>query len=333
MESTRQPTADAAPQPRATPAPLVSVVIPVYNGVRTLRAALDSVLAQTFTDYEIIVVDDASTDASASIVRAYGNRIHFIQRPVNSGICEVARSQGLAAARGRYAALLDQDDLWEPRKLEHQVAFMEAHPRILLSHTYAWVIDTDGRRQGVRHDGRIPPTGPCAHELLEHSFITISTILVRGRTWLEAGNAARLTSANSDLPYFFSILKQSPEGFGFIPEPLGSYRQWPGGMSRNRWKWTPKDVPALVNLSNSGLWRGLASRRQMRSSIAAACRINAGHHYHQAAFAYAAYFALLGWRYRPGDLRLPGWLARTALKSILHRLARPFQPRPADGKP
>jgi glycosyltransferase involved in cell wall biosynthesis len=333
MESPRQPSADADTHPVEPSPPAVSVIIPVYNGARTLRAAIHSVLAQTFTDYEIIVVDDASTDASADMVRSYGNRIRFIQRPANSGICEVARSQGLAAARGRYAALLDQDDLWEPQKLEQQVAFMEAHPRILLSHTYAWVIDAEDRRQGVRHAGCIPPTGLCARELLDHSFITISTIMVRGRTWLEAGDAARLTSANSDLPYFFSILQQSPEGFGFIPEPLGSYRQWPGGMSRNRWKWTPKDVPALANLFTGGLWQGLVSRRQMRAAIATACRINAEHHYHQAAFAYASYFALLGWRYQPGNLRLPGWLARTALKCILHRFARAFLTRPAGGKP
>ena len=101
--------------------PTVSVVMPVYNGSRTLRESIESVLAQTFTDYEFIIVDDASTDSSAEIIRSFGERIHFVQRSSNSGICEVARSEGLALTRGRYAALIDQDDLWDPQKLEKQV--------------------------------------------------------------------------------------------------------------------------------------------------------------------------------------------------------------------
>ena len=296
---------------------MVSVVMPIYNGARTLRDAIDSVLAQTFQDFEFIVVDDASTDDSAAIVQSCGDRIRLVRRPANSGICEVARSQGLALARGRYAALIDQDDLWEPTKLARQVAFMEAHPELLLSHTYAWVIDGKGKRSEIRHEGQIALIGLCARELLDHCFITISTIMVRGRAWLEAGNAADLRSANSDFLYFFSLLRKSPAGFGFIPEPLASYRRGPQGMSRGRWKWGPEDVPALLALSRSGLWRGLVSRRDLRAAIGAACRTNAEHYYHRDCLGYSAYFAGLGWWRRPFDLRFPGWLLKTGLKSLL----------------
>ena len=302
---------------------MVSVVMPVYNGARTLRDAIASVLAQTFQDFEFIVVDDASTDDSAAIVQSYGDRIRFVQRAENSGICEVARSQGLALARGRYSALIDQDDLWEPRKLERQVAFMEAHPELLLSHTYAWVIDGEGARSEIRHEGRIPATGPCARELLKHCFITISTIMVRGRAWLEAGNATNLRAANSDFLYFFSLLHKSPAGFGFIPEPLGSYRRGPQGMSRGRWKWGPEDVPALLALSRSGLWKGLVTRRELRDAIVAACRNNAEHYYHRDCLGYSAYFAGWGWWRRPCDLRFPGWLLKAGLKSLLRRQRDP----------
>ncbi len=309
--------------PAAARAPMVSVVMPVYNGARTLRAAIDSVLAQTFQDFEFIVVDDASTDDSAAIVRSYGDRLRFVRRPANSGICEVARSEGLALARGRYSALIDQDDLWEPRKLEKQVAYMEAHPELLLSHTSAWIIDADGRRGGIRHEGRIPPTGPCARELLGHCFITISTILVRGRTWLEAGDAAGLRAANSDFLYFFSILRKSPAGFGFLPEPLGSYRQWPSGMSKGRWKWAPEDVPALRHLARTALWQGLVSRRELRAAIAAACFANAVHHGHAGFPARAAYFAGLGWSQRPGDLRFPVELVKIAWRGLRNGFRTP----------
>lgn len=302
-------------RPVADRAPLVSVIMPVYNGARTLRAAIDSVRAQTFTDYEFIVVDDASTDESAKIVRSYVDRIRFVQRATNSGICEVARSEGLALARGRYAALIDQDDLWEPSKLEKQVAFMETHTELLLSHTSAWIIDANGRRSGIRHEGRIPPTGPCANELLNHCFITISTIMVRGRTWLEAGRATDLRAANSDFLYFFSILRESPAGFGFLPEALGSYRQWPSGMSKGRWKWTPEDVPALRLLARTGLWKRLVSHREMYGAIARACRINAEYHSHTGFSGRATYFAVLGWLHRPWDLRFPLELAKIAART------------------
>lgn len=301
-----------------TQVPLVSVVMPVYNGAQTLRSAIDSVLAQTLKDIEFIVVDDASTDDSPNIVRSYGNQIRFIQRSTNSGICEVARSQGLEIAQGRYSALIDQDDLWEPNKLELQVAFMETHPELLLSHTYAWVIDDKNIRSEIRHFGTIPPTGPCAHELLHHCFITISTLMVRGRAWLEAGNASTLRAANSDFLYFFSLLKKSPKGFGFIPEPLGSYRRGPQGMSRGRWKWGPEDVMALLALSRSQLWRGLVSRKDLRTAIRNACRTNTEHYYHQNALRYAAFFSSLGWRKNLFDFSFLVWLIKILLKSLLN---------------
>ncbi|MBU1695336.1 MAG: glycosyltransferase [Verrucomicrobia bacterium] len=293
--------------------------MPVYNGAATLRQAVESVLAQTFTDYELILVDDASTDDSAAIARSFGDRVRLVQRARNSGLCEIARSEGLALAWGRYCALLDQDDLWAPEKLQRQTAFMEAHPELLLSHTQAWVMDAEGRRNGIRHEGLIPPTGPCARELLDHCFITISTIMVRGRAWLDAGEATSLKSANSDFLYFFSLLRKSPAGFGFLAEPLASYRRWPQGMSRGRWKWTPEDVPALIDLSRSGLWKGLVTRRQVRAAIARACLINAEHHYYEGQFRRVLYFVLRGWPRRPLDLRLPGWLVKAAAKKVMRR--------------
>lgn len=302
---------------------MVSVILAVYNGAPTLREAIDSVLAQTFTDYEFIVVDDASTDHSAEIIRSYGSRIHFIQRPVNSGICAVARSSAQAVAKGRYWAPIDQDDLWDPHKLERQVAFMEAHPELLLSHTYAWNIDAAGKRNGIRHEGLIPPTGPCARELLGHCFITTSTLMTRARQFT-AEDAVHVNPkvANSDFLFFFYELHKCPAGFGFIPEPLGSYRHWPQSMSKGRWKWCPEDVPALVSLSQSGLWKGLVSRREMRQAIARACLIDAEHYYHQGFFGRVGYFVGQGWLRSPLDFRFPRWLIKAGLKKLRSAVQR-----------
>jgi glycosyltransferase involved in cell wall biosynthesis len=93
-----------------------SVVIPVYNRAKFLRQAIDSVLSQTFTDYEVIAIDDGSTDESLEILKSYGSRIKVIQQ-MNQGP-EVARNAGVAAAQGEYIAFLDSDDFFFPHALE-----------------------------------------------------------------------------------------------------------------------------------------------------------------------------------------------------------------------
>ena len=93
-----------------------SVVMPVYNRAKYLRQAIDSVLSQTFTDYELIAVDDGSTDDSPEILKSYGNRITVVRQP-NQGP-EVARNTGAALAQGEYLAFLDSDDIFSPHVLE-----------------------------------------------------------------------------------------------------------------------------------------------------------------------------------------------------------------------
>lgn len=107
--------------------PLVSVIVPVYNGARFLRAALESVVAQSYRPMEIIVVDDGSTDASAAIAKSFADVLYL--RQTNQGVT-AARNAGLAAARGDFLAFLDQDDLWTPGKLRLQVGYLIEHPQV-----------------------------------------------------------------------------------------------------------------------------------------------------------------------------------------------------------
>lgn len=125
------------------PEPLISVVIPLYNARDVIRETIESVLAQTCRDYEIVVIDDGSTDASGDVVRSYGERIRYIQQP-NGGVAQ-ARNRGIAAARGRYIALLDHDDLWAPDKLAKQAAVLDAQPAVGLVVTDVVHIDRAGR--------------------------------------------------------------------------------------------------------------------------------------------------------------------------------------------
>ena len=130
--------------------PTFTVVVPLYNTERYIAETLDSVLAQTFTDFEVVVVDDASTDHGPQIVHAYmarDSRIAMVTQP-NRGLAG-ARNSGIRAARGHYVAFLDADDVWLPEKLEQHLAHFEAEPEVGLSYAPSLFIDEWGELLGL----------------------------------------------------------------------------------------------------------------------------------------------------------------------------------------
>ncbi len=128
-------------------APLVSVLMPAYNGEKYLAEAIDSILTQTFADFEFIIVDDGSTDGSAQIIRDYAQRderIRFFQHAVNRGQSS-ALNTGLAEARGEYIAGMDADDISLPERLRKQVDFLNKNPAIGVVATWRRLIDQDAQ--------------------------------------------------------------------------------------------------------------------------------------------------------------------------------------------
>ena len=104
--------------------PLISVVIPCYNAEPYIREAVSSILAQSFSDFELIIVDDRSTDESSALVRQlYDSRIRLLENQVRLGI-SLTRNRGLVEARGKYIAVLDADDISHPLRIEKQVGFL-----------------------------------------------------------------------------------------------------------------------------------------------------------------------------------------------------------------
>lgn len=147
--------------------PLVSCVVPVYNGEAYLGEAIDSILAQTWRPLEIIVVDDGSTDDSAAVAEAYGAKVRVI-RQANAG-CATARNAGLAAATGEFVAFLDADDLWHPEKLQRQMARFEALPSLDYAVTYTqnfWQDDVREDEQRHRGHKRAQPIPGYVHSTL-----------------------------------------------------------------------------------------------------------------------------------------------------------------------
>ena len=123
--------------------PKVSVVMSVYNGERYLRAAIDSILNQTFSDFEFIIVDDGSVDLSADVVRSYkDSRIRFFKQE-NSGLA-AALNRSIELAKGEYIARMDADDISHPSRLQVQYDYMRAHPDVDILGAQAYLIDQEG---------------------------------------------------------------------------------------------------------------------------------------------------------------------------------------------
>ena len=122
-----------------TTAPLVSAIIPVHNGEAFLADAIQSVLTQTYSHVECVVVDDGSTDNTTEVVRSFGSRVRSVQKP-NGGVAS-ARNAGVIAARGDYVAFLDADDLWKPEKLERQLSLFRERRELGLVYAAVDLVD------------------------------------------------------------------------------------------------------------------------------------------------------------------------------------------------
>src|SRR6516164_2276083 len=123
--------------------PRVDVVIPVYNSAATVAESVESALGQTFTDFEIIAVDDGSTDTSAEVLSRYGARIRVLAQS-NRGL-SAARNAGVRLGTAEYVAFLDADDIWEPEMLKRTVAALDRLPHSVLAYTDVTVVDSSGR--------------------------------------------------------------------------------------------------------------------------------------------------------------------------------------------
>lgn len=132
---------------------LVSIIMPSYNTGKFIAESIESVIHQTYHNWELIVVDDCSTDNTDEIVGLYlkDSRIKYLKNEINSGAA-VSRNRALREANGRWIAFLDSDDLWTPRKLEKQIAFMEKN-KYSFSYTNYIEIDEESKRRGVSVTG------------------------------------------------------------------------------------------------------------------------------------------------------------------------------------
>ena len=217
--------------------PLVSVVIPVYNGQRYIRKTIETALAQTYPSIEIIVVDDGSTDDTADIVGAISrsdDRIHAFRKS-NGGVA-AARNHGISQARGELIAMLDADDLWHPEKISRQVAELAASPQDV-GVVYCWAIDID------ENDNVIPPPeqvgskrahrGYVTAQLAEECFIETSSAPLLRKSYVErmGGYDVHLKPQGAEDWKLYLGLSEIC-AFAVVPEYLVGYRQYGASLSR-----------------------------------------------------------------------------------------------------
>ncbi len=157
--------------------PRISVIIPCYNNKPYIRECLNSVLSQTFSDYEVIVVDDGSTDGTGEIIQNYLPRVRYL-RQSNQGPA-AARNAGIEAASGEYIAFQDADDLWYPEKLEMQLKFMEANPRFAWAYSDMCTFNEKQILQASWFSDRPTHQGKVFEQLINNNFIPTITVMIK----------------------------------------------------------------------------------------------------------------------------------------------------------
>lgn len=214
--------------------PLVTVVMPAYNAQGTIDESIRSVRAQSFTDWELIVVDDASTDHTAAVVEPHqaDPRVVLVRSETNVGL-PAARNLGARVGTGRYVAFLDSDDLWLRAKLERQVAYHAKHPGCLVSHTGFEIFDARGpvRRSplGVldRWHARRARLLPI---LYIRNVVGVLTAMMDRSLLLESGGFNERLRACEDFDLWMTLAERGHR-FGYVPEILARYRLLASAMS------------------------------------------------------------------------------------------------------
>jgi glycosyltransferase involved in cell wall biosynthesis len=206
--------------------PEVSIIMPVLNGERYIRQSIESIAAQTYRDYELVVIDDGSTDRTREIVESFRGRmtIRYIHHAQNQGIAR-SMNDGVRASQGEYITFLDHDDIWFPRMLATQVGYLNTHPEVAMVHSDFQTIDGAG---GILESsvavcrGRKRASGQVFRELFQESQVCGITVVVR-KSVVDQMRGFDERLHWGDYHLWLRIALRYP--IGFTPEVLAQYRQ------------------------------------------------------------------------------------------------------------
>lgn len=209
--------------------PLVSIIMPCYNAERYIAQSIESVLAQTYQEWELLITDDCSTDKSVEIIKRYCEQDGRINLLINEhkGIAET-RNASIARAKGRFLAFLDSDDLWNYEKLEKQVNFMLENDVVFTYSSYE-VIDSQGNiKKLIKDDGVMN-----YNKYLKNTIICCGTVVLDTEEIGQINNPIITTS--EDMASWLGIMRRGFDAYP-VPGPLYQYRITPGSASSNKIK-------------------------------------------------------------------------------------------------
>jgi glycosyltransferase involved in cell wall biosynthesis len=208
--------------------PTVSVVVPAYNQAHYLPQTLDSIRAQTYTDYEIVLVDDGSTDETPAVAHHYADIVRYIHQS-NQGLA-AARNTGIQAARGRYVALLDSDDMWTPDYLARMMSLARQEPKTAVFYCGVDYIDCNAQPLPQAGSSHIVPPDQMYHAMLRANFLACNAVLMQRDAVLTVGlfdpNFRRL----QDWELWLRMLRRGDQ-FRGIPDQLAYYRMHDSSLS------------------------------------------------------------------------------------------------------
>ncbi len=312
--------------------PTVSVVIPTYNRAGLLPRALDSVIAQSFPYWEIVLVDDGSTDGTASLAQAYkerlGERMMYVRRP-NTG-CGGARNHGIEAARGRFLAFLDSDDEFLPSKLERQLALFDRRPDLGFVYSDYAYVDTEGGRQDSVFDTICPIARKVSFEVLEPGlcvctesvfdvlirryFIATIVGLVRREVLGRTIRFPRDPSYSGEWLFYLKVTRACRSGF--VDEPLCLHHHVPQSLTRtNSHRNTARMRNLLREMRHTFDALTRAQRSAIRENLALTCRQLGYDHYHRGRHGEAFRFFMESFYNNP-DLRTLCHVLQAALRFV-----------------
>lgn len=213
----------------AAPAPRVSVVLPVYNCPNYVRLAIDSMLAQTFTDFELIAIDDGSRDATPEVLRRIEDPRVRIVAQENRGL-PATLNRGIELARGEYVARQDHDDYSHPERLARQVAYLDAHPACALVGTWAEIIEGE-TATGRVHAHSCENVALKLELLFDNPFVHSSVMMRRAVVTEEGGYSTDRDRQPPEDYELWSRIARNHE-LANLSEVLHTYREVSGSMSR-----------------------------------------------------------------------------------------------------
>lgn len=237
--------------------PKVSIIIPCYNAAKFIEQTLNSVIAQTYNNYEVIIVNDGSTDDSVSKINPFITNKNFkLISKVNGGVSS-ARNIGLENANGDYVALLDADDVWLPNNLKEKITLLEQDPELFFVYSDMIQFDTQGVERIVKGfktekllsnyllQTELPIPGACSNVVFRNNKVLKFDIQMS-------------TAADQDFIISLIMLGKA----GYLNEPLWKYRVFPNSMSKNVNSIEKDQLYMMKKYSENKLYKGLLFKRK-----------------------------------------------------------------------